>query len=315
MKVPTLYIIVPCFNEEAILPSTHRILSDKLAQLTTTGKISPSSRIMYVDDGSTDQTWNLIKEYHDQYPSVCGIKLSHNFGHQYALLSGMETACGNADAIISIDADLQDDIGVMTNMLEKLEAGADVVYGVRRSRSSDTFLKRFTAQLFYRIMKMMGVDTIYNHADYRLMSHRALEAMLKYRERNLYLRGIVPMLGFPSAQVYYDRKERLAGESKYPLKRMLHLAMDGITSMSAYPLHLLLMMGFLFLMVAIIIFIYVIYRFAIGEVVPGWASLMLSIWFVGGCVLLGLGIVGEYIGKIYIEVKGRPRYEIEEELS
>lgn len=314
MKVPTLYIIVPCYNEEAILPSTHRLLSDKLTQLTSTGKISSESRIMFVDDGSTDQTWNLIKEYHDLNPAVCGIKLSHNFGHQYALLSGMETSCKKVDAIISIDADLQDDIGVMAEMLEKYEAGADVVYGVRKNRSSDTFLKRFTAQFFYKMMKKMGVDTIYNHADYRLMSHRALKAMLKYRERNLYLRGIVPLLGYPNAQVYYDRKERLAGESKYPLKRMLHLAMDGITSLSAYPLHLLLMMGFLFLVVAIIIFIYVIYRFAIGEVVPGWASLMLSIWFVGGCILLGLGTVGEYIGKIYIEVKGRPRYEIEEEL-
>ncbi len=314
MEKPVLYIVVPCYNEEEVLEETNRQLCALLGTMMAEGQVSAESRLLYVDDGSRDATWSLIERFHGQTAMVCGVKLAANSGHQRALLAGLYASKSHSDIMVSIDADLQDDIGVIPDMVSAYARGCDVVYGVRRRRTTDTFFKRFTAQSFYRVMGFLGVKTVYNHADFRLMSRRAVEELFRYKERNLFLRGLVPLIGYPSDVVYYDRKERLAGESKYPLRKMLSFAAEGITSFSVQPLHLLLYLGAIFILVSLLIFCYVIYRYITHDVVPGWASLILSVWFVGGCVLVGLGIVGEYVGKIYIEAKGRPRFNIEQEL-
>lgn len=278
------------------------------------GLISEDSMILYVDDGSKDKTWNIIASLNKEEKYVSGIKLAHNVGHQNALLAGLTEASRYGDAIISIDADLQDDINVITNMIKKYSEGNDIVYGVRNKRSTDTWFKRTTALGFYRLMHLLGVKTIYNHADFRLMSRRAVQHLCQFKEVNLFLRGLVPLIGYRTTNVYYDRAERLAGESKYPFTKMLNFAIDGITSFSVKPVRMVFGMGVLFLLISFAILIYVIYSALTHNIVPGWASIILSIWFVGACVLMGLGIVGEYIGKIYIEVKNRPRYNIEKQL-
>jgi len=306
-----LYIVVPCYKEEAALPETNRQLCGLLQQMIANGEVDGQSRIMYVDDGSPDATWALIERYAAESPLVCGVKLAANRGHQHALLAGLHTAKDMADITISIDADLQDDIEAIREMVAQYRRGYDIVYGVRRRRDTDTWFKRTSALAFYKLMHWLGVKSVYNHADFRLMSRRAVEQLCQYRERNLFLRGLVPLLGYSSTTVSYDRKERTAGESKYPLKKMIAFAADGITSFSTFPLHLLLRAGILFIFVSVAILAYVLYRYIIHDVVPGWASIMISIWFVGGCMLVGLGIVGEYIGKIYIEVKDRPRFDVE----
>ena len=312
MKIPTLFIVVPCYNEEETLPESNRQLCEYLNMLITDGRVSSDSRIMYVDDGSRDSTWSLIAEYNEKMELVTGVKLAANCGHQHALLAGLYTAKEHADIMVSIDADLQDDYHVIGDMVAMYMKGIDIVYGVRRKRDTDTWFKRFTAQSFYRIMSALGVKSVYNHADFRLMSRRAVEQLCRYRERNLFLRGLVPLIGYKTDKVYYDRKERMAGESKYPLKKMIQFAADGITSFSTYPLHLLFFTGLFFILVSLGILIWVVCRYLTNNVVPGWSSLMLSVWFVGGCILVGMGILGEYIGKVYIEVKDRPRFNIEQ---
>ena len=315
MTIPRLSIVVPCYNEEQVLPDTAQVLLQLLDEMTRQNVVATDSRILFVDDGSTDDTWPIIERLHAESPQCCGLKLSGNVGHQHALLAGLEAEQDKVDCVLSIDADLQDDVRVIPSMVEKLTAdGCDIVYGVRHKRSTDTFFKRTTAQLFYRLMQWLGVKTVYNHADFRLMSGRAVRALCRYRERNLFLRGMVPLLGYKSAQVFYDRQERRAGESKYPLRAMCRFAVDGITSFSVRPVRMVLMLGLLFLFISLLILIYVLHAYMVRSAVPGWSSLILSVWFVGGCILLGLGIVGEYIGKIYIEVKDRPRYNIETEL-
>lgn len=306
-----LYIVVPCYNEQEMLPTTTARLVKQLQLLQEAGLISEESRILYVNDGSTDETWTLIEKYCNEHEQVCGVKLAGNVGHQNALVAGLETACDKADIIISIDADLQDDINVMSQMIEKYNQGYDIVYGVRRERKTDTWFKRNSALSFYKLMKKLGVKSVYNHADYRLMSRRAVKQLLQYNERNLFLRGIVPLVGYRSEKVYYDRSEREAGESKYPLSKMVSFAVDGITSFSIKPVRMVFTLGILFTLIATAILIYVLIAYFSGRAVSGWASLILSIWFIGGCILIGLGIVGEYVGKIYIEVKDRPRYNIE----
>lgn len=271
-----------------------------------------SGKILYVDDGSKDATWQFIKTFSETDEKVEGIKLAHNVGHQQALWAGLEWASVHADAAISIDADLQDDVESIIAMTDYYNKGIDIVYGVRKERNTDTFFKRNTALLFYRLMHNLGGEIVYNHADFRLMSKRALQALMSYPERNLFLRGMVCTLGFPSAVVYYDRKERFAGESKYPLKKMLSFALDGITSFSVRPLRYIVILGLLFILISIIAIIYGLIRFTEGQTIPGWTSLMISVWFIGGAVLTSVGIIGEYIGKIYKEVKQRPRYLIEE---
>lgn len=297
-----IYIIVPCYNEEEMLPETTRQL---LALLPRLG--SPA-RILYVDDGSRDRTWPLITELSGRHEEVLGLKLAHNVGHQNALWAGMEAAAEHADALVSVDADLQDDIRVIEQMARDWREGADVVYGVRRERKTDTWFKRTTALAFYRLMTTLGSPTIYNHADFRLLSRRAARALLSYPERNLFLRGLVPMLGFNEKVVYYDRRERMAGTSKYPLRKMISFALDGITSFSVKPLRLVSYMGGLFILVAIGVLVYTLLAYVQHRNMPGWASLLISIWFVGGALLVSIGVMGEYIGKIYTEVKRRPRY-------
>lgn len=309
----TLYAVVPCYNEQDMLPLSAPILRDKWLTLMDRGAISRDSRITLVDDGSADGTWQIIRELCDAPDSLfSAVKLSHNRGHQNALLAGLESVMDRCDAAVSLDADLQDDIDVIDRFIEEYENGCDIVYGVRDDRSSDSFAKRVTAQGYYKFLKLLGVDIIYNHADYRLMSRRALHALSGYRETNLFLRGIIPELGFPSAIVTYARKEREAGESKYTLTKMLKLAFDGITSFSVRPIRILAVVGVLTLLVAVVMAVYTLVRHFTGNTVSGWSSLMISIWFLGGLNLLALGVVGEYIGKIYSEVKQRPRYIVEE---
>lgn len=310
----TLIIVVPCYNEESVLPETTRELSSILLQMIEKRLISQSSRILYVNDGSRDRTWELITQFHQENPFICGINLSGNVGHQNALMAGLETAKDMGEAIVSIDADLQDDINVIPEMVIKYQEGNDIIYGVRKERKTDTWFKRVSAQAFYKLMAKLGVKTVYNHADFRLMSRRSVEQLCCYRERNLFIRGIVPLLGYNTTCVYYDRSERKAGESKYPLKKMVGLAIDGITSFSIKPVRALVFIGLCFLLIAVGILIYVLIALLSGKAVSGWASIMLSIWFIGGCLLLGLGIVGEYIGKIYLEVKDRPRFIVEKTL-
>lgn len=312
MKKDVLYIVVPCFNEQEMLPTTTARLLEQLQLLCDEALVAPESRILYVDDGSTDATWSLIARHSEQHPQVCGVKLAGNVGHQNALMAGLEAASEKADIIVSIDADLQDDITVIKQMVEKYQQGCDIVYGVRRERKTDTWFKRNTAQAFYSLMKKLGVKSVYNHADYRLMSRRAVCQLLQYRERNLFLRGIVPLVGYRSEKVFYDRSERLAGESKYPLSKMMGFAVDGITSFSIKPVRMVFTLGVVFTFIALVMLVYVLVAYFGGRAVSGWSSLILSLWFIGGCVLIGLGVVGEYIGKIYIEVKDRPRYNVEQ---
>lgn len=308
---PTLFIVVPCYCEQEVLPLTHQTLTQLLEQLIAAGKITPESKTLFVDDGSNDNTWTLLEDYARNGEHVSAVKLAGNVGHQNALLAGLEVAVEQADAIVTIDADLQDDEQAITTMLDHYADGCDIVYGVRRSRATDTWFKRTTAQSFYRMMNRAGAKTIYNHADYRLLSRRAVRQLLSYGERNMFLRGVVTLLGYKTAQVPYDRKERVAGVSKYPLGKMMAFAADGITSFSIKPVRFVLTLGLVFIFAALCILVYVLWSFFAGKSASGWASIMLSIWLVGGCILTGLGIVGEYIGKIYIEVKNRPRYNIE----
>ena len=308
----TLALVVPCYNEEAVLHDTTAKLSEVLNAMETDGSIS-SGKIIYVDDGSRDATWQIIKQLSAESNRIIGLKLAHNVGHQNALWAGLEAAAEmKFNATVSIDADLQDDIHVIADMVKRFAEGDDVVFGVRRERKTDTFFKRFTAQSFYRTMSWMGGEIIYNHADFRLMSLRALQALISHPERNLFLRGMVKSIGFPSSCVYYDRKERLAGESKYPLKKILNFAFDGITSFSVKPLRLISSLGISCMLVSAAFIVYGLYRYITHSVIEGWTSLMLSLWFIGGAILTSLGIIGEYIGKIYCEVKRRPRYFIEE---
>lgn len=311
----TLYVVVPCYNEEEVLPETAKRLRAKLEELTARGEISPDSRVLFVNDGSKDNTWNIISELHESCPLFSGVDLSRNRGHQNALLAGLMTAMERCDAAISMDADLQDDIGAVDAMLEQYRAGCDIVYGVRSSRKKDTFFKRFTAEAFYRLMNVLGAETVFNHADYRLMSRRALEGLFQFKEVNLFLRGIVPMIGYPSAVVEYERGERFAGESKYPLKKMLSLAWEGITSLSTKPIRMITGLGFLIFLVSIVMLMVSIVKWGLGMTVAGWASVICSVWAIGGLILLALGVIGEYIGKIYLETKERPRFLIQEVLD
>ena len=305
-----LYIVVPCYNEEAVLPETSRRLREKLETLAAMGKISPQSRVLFVNDGSKDRTWEIIRALHEECPLFSGVDLTRNRGHQNALLAGLMTAKDRCDMAISMDADLQDDVDAVDAMVDKFQEGCDIVYGVRSSRAKDTFCKRFTAEGFYRLMSLMGAETVFNHADYRLMSRRALEGLSQFREVNLFLRGIVPMVGYPSAVVEYERGERFAGESKYPLKKMLSFAMEGITSLSTKPIRYITLLGFLIFLVSIVMLATFIVKWALGMTVAGWASVICSVWAIGGLILLSLGVIGEYIGKIYLETKQRPRFLI-----
>ncbi|HJB99668.1 MAG TPA: glycosyltransferase family 2 protein [Candidatus Flavonifractor merdavium] len=310
-----LYIVVPCYNEEAVLPETSRRLKEKLEGLMAAGKIAPESRVLFVNDGSKDKTWEIISQLHEQCPLFSGADLTRNRGHQNALLAGLMTAKDRCDMAISMDADLQDDIDAVDAMVEQYYAGCDIVYGVRSSRKKDTFFKRFTAEGFYKLMNAMGAETVFNHADYRLMSRRALEGLAQFKEVNLFLRGIVPMIGYRTAAVSYERGERFAGESKYPLKKMLSFAMEGITSLSVKPIRMITGLGFLVFLISIAMLIYSIVRWAMGETILGWASLICSVWAIGGLILLSLGVIGEYIGKIYLETKERPRFLLREVLE
>lgn len=311
-----LAVVVPCYNEEEMLKITSEALRGVLDDLVKKDKIDPDSYILFVNDGSRDRTWELIEEEHAAHPTqVLGVKLAGNVGHQFALTAGLITAMEMSDVTISIDADLQDDIAVIEEMIDKFHAGNDIVYGVRRERKTDTFFKRTTAQAFYKLMKLMGVKTIYNHADFRLMSKRAVEEFSRYRETNLFLRGMMPLIGYQTDSVYYDRKERIAGESKYPLKKMLALAFNGISSFSVKPISLILGLGLFIVFASIAAAVYALVSYFTDRVVPGWTSLILSIWFLGGLQLLAIGMVGQYIGKIYMEVKQRPRYNIEKVLK
>lgn len=311
-----LAIVVPCYNEEEVLKIASEALRGVLDDLIKKEKIAGDSFILFVNDGSKDRTWELIEEEHKAYPvQVRGVKLAGNVGHQFALTAGLLTAKDMSDVTVSIDADLQDDVTVIEEMIDKYHAGCDIVYGVRKERKTDTFFKRTTAQGFYKVMELMGVKTVYNHADFRLMSRRAVEQFSQYKETNLFLRGMMPLIGYQTDCVYYDRKERVAGESKYPLKKMLALAFNGISSFSIKPISMILGVGMFIILCSILAAIYALISYFSGHVVPGWTSTILSIWFLGGLQLLAIGLVGQYIGKIYIEVKQRPRYNIEKVLS
>lgn len=310
-----LYIVIPCYKEQEVLHETASRLQVKMEHLISSHKISPDSRVMFVNDGSTDQTWPIICELHEKNPLFSGVNLSRNRGHQNALLAGLMTAKDRADMVISMDADLQDDINAVDAMVDKFYEGCDIVYGVRSSREKDTFFKKFTAESFYRVMNFLGADTVFNHADYRLMSKRALEGLEQFKEVNLFLRGIVPMIGYKTGVVEYERGERFAGESKYPLKKMLAFAMEGITSLSTKPLQYITGLGFLIFAVSILMLIYFIARWAVGGTVAGWASVICSVWAIGGLILLAIGVIGEYTGKIYMETKARPRFIIQDILD
>lgn len=315
MKDEVLYIVIPCYNEEEVILETTKRLKEKLSKLIKNKTISNKSRVMYVNDGSKDNTWNLIEEINKKEEYFTGISLSRNRGHQNALLAGLMTAKEYADVIISMDADLQDDINAIDEMLIKYKEGNDIVYGVRNSRKKDSFFKKTTAEFFYKFMKFLGVDVIYNHADYRLTSKRVLNNLENYKEVNLFLRGIIPLIGYKSDIVYYERDKRFAGESKYPLKKMLNFAWDGITSFSIKPLRFICILGFMILFVSIAIMIYTLIRKISGNTIDGWAFLSISIWFIGGLQMISIGIIGEYIGKMYNETKQRPRYIVERNLN
>lgn len=310
MSNPILYIVVPCYNEEEVLHETNRRLAALLDSLVKDNMIA-AGRILYVDDGSRDHTWQLVEEFVAAGSPVKGLKLAHNVGHQQALWAGLEYAAAHADAVVSIDADLQDNVDSIREMVDYFNKGIDIVYGVRRERRTDSFFKKNTAQLFYRLMNNLGGEIVYNHADFRLMSRRTVEALMSYPERNLFLRGMVCSMGFPSAMVYYDREKRFAGESKYPFSKMLSFAVDGITSFSVRPLRYIVLLGLLFILISIVAIIYGFLSYLEGDTMPGWTSLLVSIWFIGGMVTTAIGIIGEYVGKIYKEVKRRPRYFVE----
>ena len=311
----TLYVVVPCYKEEEVLPETSKRLKAKLTALIAQGKISPRSRILFVNDGSKDRTWPIIEELHARDRIFSGVNLSRNRGHQNALLAGLMTAVQHADLMVSMDADLQDDIDAMDKMIDAYHEGYDVVYGVRASRKTDSFFKRFTAESFYKLMKAMGVDIVFNHADYRLMSRRAVEGLSQFKEVNLFLRGIVPQIGYSWTTVEYERAKRFAGQSKYPLKKMLSFAFDGITSFSVKPLRLILFLGAVIFALSLVMLLWTLIRWIAGATVSGWASLMCSIWMIGGIQLLALGVIGEYMGKVYSEAKARPRFIIERVLN
>ena len=310
-----LYIVVPCYNEEEMLHITSEKLEEKLRTLKNSGKISDDSRVVYVDDGSKDKTWNIIEEMHHNNKVFNGVKLSRNEGHQNALLAGLDYARNHADMIVSMDADLQDDIDAVDAMIDKYHAGAEIVYGVRNDRSTDSAFKRGTAQLFYKMMKIMGAEIVYNHADFRLMSKRAVDELMNFKEVNLFLRGIVPLIGFKTDVVEYERHERVAGESKYPLKKMLSFAIDGVTSFSIRPINMIITAGFVCFFISVGMLIYSCIRHFTGDTVSGWTSLMTSIWALGGLQVVSIGVVGKYIGKVYLEVKERPRYIVDKYLD
>ncbi len=310
-----VYVVIPCYNEEEALPITAKTLDKFFDEMISDGLFAPDSRMLLVDDGSRDKTWNVIESLVNTSGKFEGLKLAHNAGHQNALWAGMNVAYENADAVISIDADLQDDINAMRGFMKEFYDGADIVYGVRSKRETDTFFKRMTAEMFYKGMAHLGVETVFNHADYRLISKRALKELLSFSEVNLFLRGMVPTLGYKTAKVYYERSERTAGESKYPLKKMLAFAVQGVTSFSVKPIRMIALLGFLFAFAAVGIGVYALISLIAGKAVPGWTSTMLSIWLIGGVQLIALGLIGEYIGKIYTEVKRRPRFIVEEHLT
>jgi glycosyltransferase involved in cell wall biosynthesis len=311
-NMPIVYLVIPCYNEEAVLSETVKRLTAKMKNMISQGRADEKSRMLLVDDGSRDKTWEMISDYSEQNGLVSGIKLAHNRGHQNALLAGLMTAKEYCDCAISLDADLQDDIEVLDQFVDRFADGCDVVYGVRNKRETDSFFKRATAQGFYKFMQVLGVDVVYNHADYRLMSRRALDALSEYKEVNLFLRGMVPLIGYRSDYVYYDRHERFAGESKYPLKKMLSFAIDGITSFSVKPLKIISRFGVIVSLLSVIGLIYALVSYFTGSAVSGWTAIVCSIWLLGGIQLLCIGVVGGYIGKIYSEVKARPRFKIEE---
>ncbi|MDO4370533.1 MAG: glycosyltransferase family 2 protein [Clostridia bacterium] len=311
----TLYVVIPCYKEEAVLPETAKRLREKLHALIDQGKIASGSRILFVNDGSKDRTWEIIEGLHAQDPIYSGVNLSRNRGHQNALLAGLLTAVQYADMMVSMDADLQDDINAMDAMIDRYHEGYDVVYGVRSARRTDTAFKRMTAEGFYKLMRAMGVEIVFNHADYRLMSRRAVEGLAQFEEVNLFLRGIVPQIGYPWTCVEYERAARFAGESKYPLKKMIAFALDGITSFSVKPMRLILFVGAVIFGLSLIALLWALIAKLTGHSVGGWTSLMCSIWMIGGIQLLSLGVIGEYIGKIYSETKRRPRFIIERVLN
>lgn len=308
MRCEVLYLVIPCYNEEEVLPETTRQLTKKMNDLMRRGLIAQESRIVYVNDGSKDNTWALIERYHKENPLVNGVDLSRNRGHQNALLAGLMTVKDEADVVISLDADLQDDVDAIDRFLEKYYEGCEVVYGVRSARKTDSWFKRHSAQAFYKLMKFFGVDIVYNHADYRLMSRRVLHELAQYGEVNLFLRGLVPLVGFPSGVVEYERRERFAGTSKYPLKKMLSFALDGVTSFSIKPIRFITGLGLLIFAVSILMLLYFLIVHWTGHTVAGWTSIMVSVWAIGGLQLLAIGVIGEYIGKTYLETKRRPRY-------
>ncbi|TCP24838.1 glycosyltransferase involved in cell wall biosynthesis [Scopulibacillus darangshiensis] len=314
MNQPILTIVVPCYNEAEVLRETKKQLTSKLIHLIEEELIAPQSKLLFVDDGSKDTTWSLIDEMNAESPFVTGLKLARNVGHQKALLAGLETARKKSDCVISIDADLQDDVSVIREFVEKYRAGYDIVFGVRKSRDKDTSFKKVTAQGFYRFMNRLGIDLVYNHADFRLMSKRALTELARYGEKNLFIRGIIPLIGLRTTKVLYDRKERLAGESKYPLKKMISFAFDGITSFSVVPIRMITIIGFISFFISSLAGIYVLAVKFLGQPNEGWSSLMVSLWFIGGLLLMSMGLIGEYIGKIYEETKHRPRFIIETDL-
>lgn len=309
-----LYLVIPCYNEEKVLAETVKRLTKKINSMIENKLISSKSKMVFVNDGSKDRTWEMIEEFNRNNPLVRGIKLSRNRGHQNALLAGLMTVKEECDIVISLDADLQDDINVIDKFVEKYYEGCEIVYGVRNSRKTDTFFKKFTAETFYKFMNLMGVEIVFNHADYRLMSKRVLFELEKYKEVNIFLRGMVPLIGFKSDIVEYERHERFAGESKYPLKKMLAFAFDGITSFSIKPIRFITALGFLIFLISIIMSIYFLISHFSGKTVSGWTTIVMSIWAIGGLQLLAIGIIGEYIGKIYIETKKRPKYIIEKYL-
>ncbi len=311
-SIPTLYIVIPCYNEEEVLPITAPLFLGKINGLVATGKVSDSSRVMFVNDGSSDATWQLILDLADEDPHYVGISQSRNRGHQNAVLAGLMESKDRCDITVSIDCDGQDDIDAIDQMVEQYQAGYEVVYGVRSKRDTDTFFKRFTAESFYKLLSWMGVEAVFNHADYRLISSRVLQELAEFREVNLFLRGMVPLVGFPSTSVYYERHERIAGESHYPLSKMLGLAFDGITSLSIKPIRMITGFGMLVTLISFICIIWAIVQAVLGHTVSGWASTICVICFFGGAILLALGVIGEYIGKAYLETKARPRYIISE---
>ena len=306
-----LSIVVPCYNEQEVIDETAKQLTDVLNELIQDKIVSSESFVLFVNDGSKDKTWEKITELYQNNKLIAGINLAKNVGHQNALMAGLYTAKSTCNAMITIDADLQDDVGAIKKMITEFHNGNEVVYGVRSDRKKDTRFKKYSAILFYKFMSFLGTQTVYNHADYRLLSQRAVEQLLLFREKNLFLRGIVPLIGLKSAKVYYERNERFAGETKYPFSKMLNFAIDGVTSFSVKPLRIIFVVGFLFLFLTIVMGAYILYQYFNHNVVSGWSSLILSLWLIGSIVIISLGIIGEYIGKIYTEVKDRPRYNIE----